>query len=482
MAGKHLYHRGQIVSLEINDLAFEGKGIARIETPEGKFIVFVPNTIPGQVVECRMIKVKRSYAEAKLVRIVKHSELEVAQNFAPIPGAPYIDLPIEKQREYKERTTLELFRRIGKIEAVEDLFDEYIESPRIWNYRNKMEYSFGSVVSIPGNDQFIDGFALGFKKRGQWLAVEALAGDSGMFDPILENFLPRLSQWFQDNGHTAWHGKKHSGFCRMLAVRRSFSQDKLLINFVSSSSELEQFKQDEFRSLFETEFGERLGGLIHTVNDDVGDRPNAADGERFVLSGSEFVEEYIHGLRFEISIESFFQTNPASAEKLYQKALDYVSEDKPDSKPVILDLFAGTGTITQLLAQAVPTAEVIGVELVPEAVEDAKRSAKNNALDKLKFFAADVGKFLLDHPEYQDRIHTLTLDPPRAGIAPKTLRKVIRLGAERIVYISCNPATQARDMATLAEFGYQLKKFSLVDQFPHTAHIESVGLFEKISR
>lgn len=482
MAGKKLYHRGQIVSLEIDDMAFEGKGIARIETESGKYVVFVPNTIPGQQVLCRMVKVKNSYAEAKLIRVEQPSDLEEARDYVKIPGAPYITLPLEKQRAFKEKTTLELFRRIGKIEEVENRFDEYLESPRIWNYRNKMEYSFGSVVAPPDGDKFIDGFALGFKKRGQWLAVEALNGDSGMFDAQFEEFLPKLSKWFEAKGHSAWHGKKHSGFCRMLAVRKSFAHDQLLVNFVSSSSELDSFDREAFKNLFEEEFKNRLGGLIHTVNDDVGDRPNAAEGERFVLSGKEFVEEFIHGLRFEISIESFFQTNPASAERLYQKALDYVQEDKPESKPVILDLFAGTGTITQLLAKAAPNAEVIGVEIVPEAVEDAKRSAKNNGLSTLQFFAADVGKFLFEHPQYQNRIHTLTLDPPRAGIAPKTLRKVIRLGAERMVYISCNPATQARDMATLAEFGYVLKKFSLVDQFPHTAHIESVALFEKTSR
>jgi 23S rRNA (uracil1939-C5)-methyltransferase len=191
------------------------------------------------------------------------------------------------------------------------------------------------------------------------------------------------------------------------------------------------------------------------------------------------VEEMIHGLNFKISAESFFQTNPASAERLYQKAMDYVKEEAPKEGSYILDLFAGTGTITQLLAQAAPQAEVIGVELVEEAVADAEISARANGMDQLRFYAADVGKFLLDHPQYQGKIHTLTLDPPRAGIAPKTLRKVIRLGAERMVYISCNPATQARDMQTLAEHGYKLKKFSLVDQFPHTSHIESVALFER---
>lgn len=481
MASKKIYHRGQICSLRITDMAFEGKGIAKIDNEKGRYVVFIPNTIPGQLVECRMIKVKNAYAEAKLIRILEASELEEAHSYALIPGAPYLSLPIEKQREYKQQTSIELFKRIGKIEEIAQLFDEYIESPRLLHYRNKMEYSFGAVYVEPGENQFLDGFALGFKKRGQWLAVEPLSGDSGMFDEQFENFLPAISTWFQERGHSAWHGKTHEGFCRMLAVRKSFSEDKILVNFVSSATELEGFDVDAFTKLFQDEFGDRLGGLIHTINDDISDRPKASAGERRLLAGTETLMESIHGLKFEISVESFFQTNPASAELLYQKALDYVKEDHPESKPVLMDLFAGTGTISQLLAQAVPEAEVIGVEIVEEAVKDARRSAKANGFEDLKFFAADVGKFLLEHPEYQGRIHTITLDPPRAGIAPKTLRKVIRLGAERIVYISCNPATQARDIQILSEFGYRLKKFSLVDQFPHTAHIESVALFEKVS-
>lgn len=220
--------------------------------------------------------------------------------------------------------------------------------------------------------------------------------------------------------------------------------------------------------------------MVHTINDDIGDRPNAHEGERNILLGADHIEESISGLNFKISIESFFQTNPASAERLYKKALDYVFEKEIDDLPYILDLFSGTGTITQLLAQRASKAKVIGVELVEQAVADAKINAKANGFEDLQFHASDVGYFLLNHPEYQGKINTLTLDPPRAGIAPKTLRKVIRLQAERMVYISCNPATQARDMAILAEAGYALKKFSLVDQFPHTAHIESIALFERV--
>ncbi len=478
MAQRHFYHRHQIVDLTINDLAFEGKGIAKIDNEQGRYIVFVPNTIPGQKVKVRITKAKRQYAEANLIAVLDKSPLEQEPQFHAIPGAPYINLPLDKQYGYKEKNTLELFRRIGKIENVEELYDEYLPSPRSFHYRNKMEYSFAAVVA-EGN-HLVDGFALGFKKRGQWLAVESLKGDSGIFDRQVENFLPQLESYFKERGFSAWHGRLHSGFCRMLGVKKSYSQDKLLINFMSSSSELDRFDAAEFTQLFQNEFGGRIGGLVHTINDDIGDRPNAHEGERNILIGEDHIEESISGLNFKISIESFFQTNPASSERLYKKALDYVFEKEIDDLPYILDLFSGTGTITQLLAQRASKAKVIGVELVEQAVADAKINAKANGFEDLQFHASDVGYFLLNHPEYQGKINTLTLDPPRAGIAPKTLRKVIRLQAERMVYISCNPATQARDMAILAEAGYALKKFSLVDQFPHTAHIESIAVFERV--
>jgi len=474
------FHRNEVTELTISDLAFGGKGIAKIATADGDYVVFVPNTIPGQVVKVRVVKPKARYAEAKLMQVLQPSPQEAKTAYYPIPGAPYITLPLEDQRQYKQKSTLELFRRIGKIAEPEGLLDEFVSSPRSFHYRNKMEYSFSAVAYDAAQDAFVDEFALGFKKRGQWLAVEPLLGDSGMFDAQLEKFIPKIQEYFTSRGFSAWHSKKNSGFCRMLAVKKSFLHDHLLLNLVTSSSQLQAFDADGFKNFVLAELGDRLAGLVHTMNDDISDRPKTTDGQQEILHGQDFIEEEINGLRFSISLESFFQTNPASAERLYQKALDYVFEKEPTSKPYILDLFSGTGTITQLLAQRAEKAQIIGVELVEEAVQDARQNAEANGLQGLKFYAADVGKFLLNNPQYSGKINTLTLDPPRAGIAPKTLRKVIKLGAERMVYISCNPATQARDCLQLAEAGYQLKKFSLVDQFPHTAHIESVALFEKV--
>ncbi|MEM9159714.1 MAG: 23S rRNA (uracil(1939)-C(5))-methyltransferase RlmD [Verrucomicrobiota bacterium] len=479
MSKPKLFHRYQRVELEIHDLAFEGKGISRLETEEGQFIVFVPNTIPGQKVLVKMVKVKRSFAEAKLLQVPQTSEKEVPVEYHPIPGAPYITLPIERQHSYKRQTTIELFARIGKIGNSEELLDAFIPSPSNFHYRNKMEYSFSAVVYDRDKDEEFNDFALGFKKRGQWLSVEPMKKDSGLFDKAFEDALPRIQNFFTERDHTAWHAKTHQGFCRFLTVKKSFKKDCLLINLVTTSTELDRFDKDAFLQLLKDILGQRLSGLFHTLNDDKGDRPSTSDGDRALLYGEADLIEEINGLDFKISLESFFQTNPCSAERLYSKALDYVFESDLGDRPVILDLFSGTGTITQLLAQRAIDKKVIGVEIVAEAVADAKRNAAMNGLNELSFYANDVGKFLLENPDYKGKIGTLVMDPPRAGISPKTLRKVMRLEAQRIVYISCNPATQARDMATLQESGYKLKKYSLVDQFPHTAHIESVALFER---
>jgi 23S rRNA (uracil-5-)-methyltransferase RumA len=196
------------------------------------------------------------------------------------------------------------------------------------------------------------------------------------------------------------------------------------------------------------------------------------------LFGQKKIIESILELKFEISMQSFFQTNPKSAERLYAKVMDYAAIEQEESDNIIMDMFCGTGTIAQLLAGK-SKRKVVGVDIVASAIEDAKQNAQRNNITNVTFHAADVGKFLNEFPEYKGKIDTIVLDPPRGGIAPKTLRKVMALDAPRIVYVSCNPATQARDMEEMSKEGYKLIRFSLVDQFPHTAHIESVALFEK---
>lgn len=472
--------RGQVLELKIEDYAFGGKGIARIRSEEGEFIVFVPNTLPGQLVQAKVSKSSKKYAECKLIDVLEPSPDEVEVPYQDIPGAPYIQLPIEKQHAYKKESTLTLFQRIGKVENIEDLFDEFVTSPNVFHYRNKMEYGFSAIGYDRVNKTDEDIFTLGFKRRGVWWMGDNLEKDSGLFDKLVEDNIKTIKEYCEASGLAPWHGPKKEGFFRYFVVRKSYKTDKLLFNLVTTSYELPNFDLKAFANFLKEIFKERFAGLLHTINDETGDRTIATSGSVDLVAGDDKIVEELLGLNFEISMKSFFQTNPKSAEKLYNKVIDYALENKDAvDNTVVMDLFCGTGTIGQILASRSENAKIIGVDIVASAIEDAKKNAKRNNIEGLKFYAADVGKFLNQHSEYKGKIRTIILDPARAGIAPKTLLKIIDINAERLVYVSCNPATQARDTETLQQHGYSIKKISLVDQFPHTSHIETVVLFEK---
>jgi len=475
---KRTFHKGQELRLTIEDMAFGGKGIARVETEKGPFVVFVQNAFPGQVVDAQVAKCKARHAECRLMRVVKPADFEVDLPYQPIPGAPYATVPMEKQHEWKARTALDLYRKIGEVEDLDTLYQGFVPSPLDWHYRNKMEYSFSEIRHDLETDEKVDDFGLGFKHRGTWWAVENLDADSGLFDALVESTLHKVREWCKATGLPAWHPPKREGFFRFLVVRKSYANDGLLVNLVTTSDA--PLDAEGFVECIRGLWGDRVKGILHTLNDDKGERVEAREGSSQVIWGDSTVTEVLHGLSFGISMGSFFQTNPTSAERLYAEVLALALEGV-ENRPqdVIMDLFCGTGTIGQLVAKHANT-PVVGVDIVPSAIEDAREAANRNGLTGVQFVAADAGKFLLENPEYQGKIHTVILDPPRAGISPKTLRKVMRLGAQRLVYVSCNPATQARDLVVLRAQGYALKSLKLVDQFPHTAHVEAVALIEKI--
>lgn len=476
-------NRGEVIELEITGFAFGGNGIAKIPTEEGDYVVFVENAFPGQIVKAKVEKKKKRYAECKLIEVIKRSPLEVSSDFQEISGAPYIFVPIKVQEEWKKSTTLDLYKRIADIQEIDSVFDTFVSSPLDYNYRNKMEYSFSSIEHDVISGEEKDGaFALGFKRRGTWWKVENLNKESGLFDAQWEDLLIEVRDFLKATDLPAWHPPQKTGFFRHIVVRKSFFQDQLLINLVTSSDGVKQFDVNAFSQFLQDKLGKRLAGFQHTVNDNVADRAKIENGNNQLVYGEEKVIEQLLGLQFEISMESFFQTNPKSAELLYNKALDYVFEENPLDGKVVMDLFCGTGTIGQILSQRAKNVKIIGVDIVEEAIIDAKKNARRNGIEGIQFYAADVGKFLLEYPQYEGKIGTIVLDPPRAGIAPKTLRKVMRLGADRIVYISCNPATQARDTEQLQLAGYQLEKLSFVDQFPHTSHIEAIAKFVKTDK
>ncbi len=472
--------RGEVLTLKIEDYAFGGKGIARIRNEEDEFVVFVPNTLPGQTVKAQIKKSSKNYAECKLFEILEPSDDEVETSFQEISGAPYIKLPIEKQHAYKYESTMSLFKRIGKVPNIENYFDEFVVSPNLYHYRNKMEYAFSAIGYDKNKNENIDQFTLGFKKRGTWWCGVNLDKDSGLLDKELEDQLKDIRKYCEDTGLEPWHAPQKKGFFRYLVVRKSYKTNQLLFNIVTTSYDAPKFDFNAFADYLISLLGDRVAGLLHTVNDEVGDRTIATSGKVKLIYGKDKIIEQLLNLNFEISVKSFFQTNPKCAEKLYSKVVEYALEDKSAiDNTVVMDLFCGTGTIGQIIASQSDNVKIVGVDIIASAIEDAKKNAERNKIEGLEFYAADVGKFLYEHSQYQNKIRTIILDPARAGIAPKTLNKIIAINADRIVYVSCNPATQARDTEILMENGYQLKKISLVDQFPHTSHIETVVLFEK---
>lgn len=470
--------RNETLEVSIQKMAFGGRGIARIDTEAGELVVFVPNTIPGQIVRCRVVKSRKNHIEAKLLTVLERSPDEVEIPYQPIPGAPYATLPIQKQEAYKKQTTIDLMARIGEVQDAKSKLDTFLSSPQHWHYRNKMEYSFGSIRYDLETQTETDSFALGFKHRGTWWMVENLDKDSGLFDADVENNLHKIRTYCEATGLPAWHAPRREGFFRFLTVRKSHIENKVLFNLVTTGIGLELFDLNQFADFLVALFGKKFAGLIHTENNDTGERVQPLEGEGKLIAGVDHIRENLNGLNFDISMQSFFQTNPGSAAHLYEKAIAYL-KSKIQNKGIIFDLYSGTGTITQLVARNMPEAEVVGVEFEETAVADAKRAAVENGVSNCKFYAADVNKFLYTYPQYVGKIDAVILDPPRAGIAPKALRRIIDLQAPVLVYISCNPATLARDTESLTTAEYRLLKFALVDQFPHTSHVEAIALFEK---
>lgn len=475
-----MFRRGDRIDIKITDFAFGGKGISKIESETQRTVIFVPNTFPGQKVKVVISAKKKNHYEAKLLDIIERAPIEEKNAFQAISGAPYIFVPVGEQERLKQESTLDTFRRLSRIENIEEVFDTFISAPEHFFYRNKMEYSFSSIEHcLETETEKDDAFALGFKRRGTWWKVESLNKASGLFDEEWENKLKELRVYLEKTGLKAWHPPQKKGFFRHIVVRKSFASDQLLVNLVTASEGMKNFDLKAFSEFVKELMGNRIAGLLHTINDNVADRAKIENGKSTLLFGKDVIQEKLLGLDFQMRMESFFQTNPKCAELLYNKALDYVFEDQISEDKIVLDLFCGTGTIAQLMAKRNSKVSIVGVDIVPEAIEDAKKNAEGNQIKNTTFFAADVGKFLKYNPQYQGKIDTLILDPPRAGIAPKTLKKIIELGAQNIVYISCNPSTQARDASSLSDAGFVLEKYSLVDQFPHTGHIESIAKFTK---
>ena len=475
-----LIKKKERINIHIDDIVYGGNGISKQEYENSKnFVVFVKNGIEGQTVLVEIVKLKPNYAEAKIIKVLHKSSLQKTRPYQKISGAPYYDLDINYQRRKKKELVFEVFQKIGHINDIEKYYDQFISSPKTWHYRNKMEYAFSSIIYDKKKDCDVDDFGLGFKKANTWWMVENLNKDSGLFDKKWENSLYEIRKFCIDTKLPAWNIPQKKGFFRNLNVRKSYKDDKLLVELVTSSNQLNKFNTEDFVAKILSLHNDRIEGIIHTINDDISDRINYEKAHSKLVFGRDKITEEMLGLNFEVYMSSFFQTNPLCAEKLYAKVIEYSLLNTNKEKSIILDLFCGTGTIAQMIASKQKNTKIIGVDIIASSIENAKKSAKKNNIKNAHFYTLDIGDFLSKKPELKNKIQTVIVDPPRPGISKKSIKKIIELNANQIIYVSCNPSTQARDIKLLIENGYVINTFSVADQFPHTHHIETIFMLVK---
>ena len=463
---KNEFYEGMVTSLK-----FPNKGIVYVEDEDA--YVQVKNTLPGQRVRFQLKKVKKKRPEGNLTEVLVPSEIERAvppcPHFSECGGCAYQTLPYEEQKKLKLNQVKAL------LDAVYPDFplDECVESPRIWEYRNKMEFSFGDEVK--------DGpLTLGLHKRGSFYDIVSVP-DCQIIDEDLRKVLKTTQDFFRNaklGGKSIdfYHKMRHEGVLRHLLVRKGLKTGEMLICLVTSSqggidsTEGKQLLEKYKDTLLALETTGTFAGILHMTNDSLSDvvKADAVD----ILYGKDYFYDELLGLRFRITPFSFFQTNSAGAEKLYSLAREYIG-DLTGKK--VYDLYSGTGTIAQVLAPVAK--EVTGVEIVEEAVYAAAENAKENQLDNCTFLAGDVLTVLDELTEAPDAI---VLDPPREGIHPKAIRKILDYGLSSFVYISCKPTSLARDLEVFLEYGYQPVRAKCVDMFPWTRGIETVVLLSQL--
>ena len=460
--------KGQIAEGRIDHVVFPNKGIAITE--EGEKVV-VKNTIPGQKVSFLVNKVRKGKAEGRLLETLEKSPLEVAPScphFGECGGCTYLSLPYEEQLKIKEAQVRGMME-----EAIGDKCEyQWLgikRSPVQAEYRNKMEFSFG--------DAYKGGpLALGQHKRGSFYDILTVT-ECQIVDEDFRAILKATADFFGEKGVPFFHKMTHVGYLRHLLVRKAVKTQEILVDLVTTTQMeddaelLAQWKEVICALPFQGE----LKGVLRTKNDSLADVVQNEGTE--ILYGQDYFYEELLGLKFKISPFSFFQTNSLGAEVLYETAREFILSGDADllREKTVYDLYSGTGTIAQMLAPV--SKEVVGVEIIEEAVEAAKENAALNGLDNCKFLAGDVLKVLDTIEEKPDYI---VLDPPRDGIHPKAIEKIINYGVENMIYISCKPTSLARDLEIFLTRGYEVKQICCVDMFPNTVHVETVCLLSKV--
>lgn len=452
--------KGQVWEGIVKEVDFPNKG--KVFLPEEDRTVIVKNTVPGQKIRFSVNKIRKGKAEGRLLEVLKPSEKEipsVCPHFGQCGGCTYQNLPYEEQLAMKES-------------QIKKMMDEAVNGKYVWEgvkpspvkqaYRNKMEFSFG--------DEYKDGpIALGMHKRGSFHDIVNVT-DCQIVDEDYRKILDCTLEAARESGLLYYHRMKHTGYFRHLLVRKAVKTEEILVDLVTTTeTDAQAFLDTWVKKLLELELDGKMAGILHTKNDSVADVVKDEGTE--VLYGQDYFYEELLGLKFKITPFSFFQTNSLGAEVLYETAREYIGDI---NEKVIFDLYSGTGTIAQILA---PVAKkVVGVEIVEEAVEAAKENAALNGLDNCTFWAGDVLKVIDELGEVPDLI---MLDPPRDGVNPKALMKILNFGVDRLVYIACKPTSLARDLEMIQGRGYKVEKISCVDLFPNTYHVETVCLLSR---
>ena len=448
--------KGQIYEGIIERVDFPNKGIVFV--PEEEQYVTVKNGIPGQKIRFMINKFKRGNAEGRLLEVLEKSPLEtrepVCSIFPACGGCMYQTMPYEEQVKMKEGQIRRIMDPVVKGEYV---FEGVKHSPKEFHYRNKMEFSFG--------DEFKDGpLSLGLHKKGSTYDV-LTAGDCQLVHEDMDKILLCVLNYFKERNVSYYKKMQHVGYLRHLLLRRGDTTGEILVNLVTTTQE-EYDLTPLVEELLALELEGKIVGILHILNDSLSDVVKS--DETRILYGQDFFYEKLLGLEFKITPFSFFQPNSKGAEVLYETVREYIGDI---DNQVVFDLFSGTGTIGQVLA---PVAKkVIGVEIIEEAVEAAKENAVRNGLSNCRFIAGDVFKVL---DEIEEKPDVIVLDPPRDGIHPKALPKILNYGVDKIVYIYCKMKSLARDLEMMQLAGYRVEKMTAVDQFCETVHVETVVL------
>ena len=439
--------RGSELELSIDSMAFGGAGVARLNG----YVVFVSDAVPGDRVRALVTKSKRAYAQGRTVEVLEPSPERIAAR-AHHPGAPWQVLPYRRQLEIKADQVEEALRRIGRLEGY--ALEPIVPALQEWRYRNKVEYSFGHDEG--------GRLVCGFHAPGRWDRIEPL-DDCLLVSEAVDGVRRQVLDWCRARGLSAYDRRSGEGLLRNLVVREGRRTGRRQARLVTSAGNL---PGEELAGAVDCD------GMLWTRTDGVGE--TTAGGQTRLLSGEEYLEEELCGLRLRISSEAFFQTNTEMAERLYGVATDYAALQGWER---VFDLFCGIGTAGFTLAAR--AGEVWGLEIAEEAVADAIENARANEIDNARFFAGDVRLALPELVQRSGRPDLCLVDPPRAGLSQKVVRRLIEASPRRVVYVSCNPTTLAPNAAQLVEAGYSLRRVRPLDLFPQTPHIECVALLER---